>query len=53
MSIVAVEVSRVTAVYPMHEFDEIALGGLHYQVVVIVHEHVTVDENTVAVMIVF
>ncbi len=46
-----VEVSRVTAVYPVHHLEQVALRCLQYDVIVIVHEHIAVYEYSISLTV--
>jgi hypothetical protein len=50
--ILAVEIPRIPPIDAMHNLDEVPLHGLHDQMVVVAHEHETMDEDAMPFMII-
>ena len=52
-AIPTIEVSRITAVDPMHHLQQVPLGSLKCEMIVIAHENKTVNHQLEAVVVIF
>ena len=51
-AILTVEVSRITTVDPVHDLQQVSLGSLKCEMIVIAHENKTVNDHVKAVVII-
>ena len=51
-AILTVEVSRVATVDPVHDLQQVSLGGLKREMIVIAHEYKTVNDQVKAVAVI-
>jgi hypothetical protein len=48
----SIEIVRVSPIYPMHDLQEIPLGGFQDEMIMVVHQDIGMNQDTIAIMVI-